>query len=300
MFQLKGRIIKGEGDIVVGQEYTDFDKGLEDGIEGAIYGFNLVLSPASYLLDLENQYAEFSSDSKVIFDRKKREHPMYSVPPAIVYGMPITELRRIVPKSGVKVYQTIGLRKPKIIGQHFILREKPIMTHYGIRGHRMSKYRVPTIEPGRIVPNLFNDDQGIYPKITLRKLKPSEPDFIDQEGPKDLEYKVPVLETEESGRYRKPVFQESKVFERLPKEQFYQLFENEPIKSADKLFPYKKARFANNELKKPLGLLLVEFSYDCSFRRGAPLEGPKVLINWAKTPVRVFGGAILKSIPPFC
>lgn len=29
---------------MVGQEYTDFDKGLDDGIEGAVSGFNFVLS----------------------------------------------------------------------------------------------------------------------------------------------------------------------------------------------------------------------------------------------------------------
>lgn len=34
--------LEGGGDIVVGQEYTDFDKGYEDGIEGSIFGFNLV------------------------------------------------------------------------------------------------------------------------------------------------------------------------------------------------------------------------------------------------------------------
>lgn len=34
--------IKGGGDLVVGQEYTDFDKGYEDGIEGDVFGFNLV------------------------------------------------------------------------------------------------------------------------------------------------------------------------------------------------------------------------------------------------------------------
>ncbi|KAG7212706.1 hypothetical protein KM043_012977 [Ampulex compressa] len=39
------RIPKG-GDIVLGQEYTDFDKGLEEGIEGAVLGFNLLLASA--------------------------------------------------------------------------------------------------------------------------------------------------------------------------------------------------------------------------------------------------------------
>lgn len=38
--------IPSGGDIVVGQEYTDFDKGLDDGIEGSIVGFNLLLSSA--------------------------------------------------------------------------------------------------------------------------------------------------------------------------------------------------------------------------------------------------------------
>lgn len=39
--------IPAKGDVVVGQEYTDFNKGLDDGIEGDIYGFNLLLTSAS-------------------------------------------------------------------------------------------------------------------------------------------------------------------------------------------------------------------------------------------------------------
>ncbi|XP_076633056.1 uncharacterized protein LOC143347609 [Colletes latitarsis] len=41
-----GHSIPSGGDIVVGQEYTDFDKGLEDGIEGSVLGFNLLLASA--------------------------------------------------------------------------------------------------------------------------------------------------------------------------------------------------------------------------------------------------------------
>lgn len=41
MFQLLGAMIPGGGDIVVGQEYTDFDKGLEDGIEGEVTCFDV-------------------------------------------------------------------------------------------------------------------------------------------------------------------------------------------------------------------------------------------------------------------
>lgn len=47
LLQLRGLIIPSKGDVVVGQEYTDFNKGLDDGIEGDIYGFNLVLASAS-------------------------------------------------------------------------------------------------------------------------------------------------------------------------------------------------------------------------------------------------------------
>ncbi|KAJ9600092.1 hypothetical protein L9F63_009603 [Diploptera punctata] len=43
-WKLRGAIIPRGGDVVVGQEYTDFDKGLDDGIEGEVFGFNLVSS----------------------------------------------------------------------------------------------------------------------------------------------------------------------------------------------------------------------------------------------------------------
>nr|XP_012135862.1 PREDICTED: uncharacterized protein LOC105661903 [Megachile rotundata] len=41
-----GHVIPSGGDIVLGQEYTDFDKGLEEGIEGSVLGFNLLLASA--------------------------------------------------------------------------------------------------------------------------------------------------------------------------------------------------------------------------------------------------------------
>ncbi|XP_072762132.1 uncharacterized protein [Anoplolepis gracilipes] len=44
-------VIPNGGDIVLGQEYTDFDKGLEEGIEGAVLGFNLLLASAFDSLD---------------------------------------------------------------------------------------------------------------------------------------------------------------------------------------------------------------------------------------------------------
>jgi hypothetical protein len=41
-------VIPGGGDVVVGQEYTDFDKGLDDGIEGEVFGFNLLTSKPTF------------------------------------------------------------------------------------------------------------------------------------------------------------------------------------------------------------------------------------------------------------
>lgn len=56
-------VVPGGGDIVLGQEYTDFDKGLEEGVEGAVLGFNLLLASAFDFLD--SGYQRFSSSSAI-------------------------------------------------------------------------------------------------------------------------------------------------------------------------------------------------------------------------------------------
>ncbi|RLU16568.1 hypothetical protein DMN91_010636 [Ooceraea biroi] len=65
-------VIPGGGDIVLGQEYTDFDKGLEEGIEGSVLGFNLLLASA--------------------FNRLDNSHPEPALQPTITAGLPLTEL----------------------------------------------------------------------------------------------------------------------------------------------------------------------------------------------------------------
>lgn len=72
--ELMGHVIPSNGDLVVGQEYTDFDKGFEDGIEGAVVGFNLLLKsafqksaiffPPSIRNDEENLRSVLSLDDK--------------------------------------------------------------------------------------------------------------------------------------------------------------------------------------------------------------------------------------------
>lgn len=54
-------VIPGDGDIVLGQEYTDFDKGLEEGIEGSVFGFNLLLASAFDSLDSSHRRSLFRS-----------------------------------------------------------------------------------------------------------------------------------------------------------------------------------------------------------------------------------------------
>lgn len=51
ILQIIEYVIPGGGDVVLGQEYTDFDKGLEEGIEGSVLGFNFLLASAFDSLD---------------------------------------------------------------------------------------------------------------------------------------------------------------------------------------------------------------------------------------------------------
>ncbi|KAK1116501.1 hypothetical protein K0M31_018965 [Melipona bicolor] len=61
-----GHRIPSGGDMVLGQEYTDFDKGLDDGIEGSVVGFNLLLNSA---FDAGN-YLEATYDTVPFFPER--------------------------------------------------------------------------------------------------------------------------------------------------------------------------------------------------------------------------------------
>lgn len=58
---MAGHVIQNDGDIVLGQEYTDFDKGLEEGIEGAALGFNLLLASS-----FESSRTSFEQNNQLI------------------------------------------------------------------------------------------------------------------------------------------------------------------------------------------------------------------------------------------
>lgn len=54
--------------------------------------------------------------------------------------------------------------------------------------------------------------------------------------------------------------------------------------------------------EQPPGLRLIKLSYvRCEIGRGSPfIAGGSMLISWTRTPVRVFGGAILKNVEGTC
>lgn len=56
------------------------------------------------------------------------------------------------------------------------------------------------------------------------------------------------------------------------------------------------------QARDPLGLQLVKLSYvRCEIGRGSPfIGGPLMLISWARTAVRVFGGAVIKNARSDC
>ncbi|XP_056648041.1 uncharacterized protein LOC130452675 [Diorhabda sublineata] len=219
--KLKGSFIKGGGDIVVGQEYTDFDKGLDDGIEGDITGFNFVLSA--------------TTDNPKYFQKQPLSR-IYHIPPIKYTKSPInySAASRIIPlkPTTYENYKTL----PSALEN-----EKEESIGYEV------------VEPTR-------DSKGLLD--LFRNM------FADNNPPR-----VRVVQ-----KY-------------MP----MKTFKSNNRRSAE--------RFSQNEIgevKKSLGLLLVELSFDCGYKKGAPLSGPRVLINWTKSPVRVFGGAILKTIPAFC
>ncbi|XP_022918829.2 uncharacterized protein [Onthophagus taurus] len=216
------------GDIVIGQEYTDFEKGLDDGIEGDIFGFNLILS----------------SISTTPLDK----HQEYELPP------PNDLFRRKQTSSSYIEDPTQSLNMQR--------RSSYIDYSYPRRRLRVD-LTPPELDPNENVPEVlgyFNVNRR--PKGFLDFGK----GFLNMlfgDDPKTTRYVYP-----KSFHLGKRIINNVKDFE--------------PI-------------------KKSLGMILVEESYnDCAKGNGSPVKDEKVLISWTKTPVRVFGGALLKLVPPFC
>ncbi|XP_044750565.1 uncharacterized protein LOC123310918 [Coccinella septempunctata] len=205
--KLTGLIIEAGGDIVVAQEYTDFDKGLEDGIEGQIFGFNFVLSATS----------------------KMQNYGKYS--------------------------------------------ESPATSMVGYRGRR-------SFEPSR----------SRYTPFRPSDMNGKTPTFLNF----PLSWENSYMSSLENIRHSNIPPQKLRVRINAPKI----VKMNRP----NELFQTYLAtdHVAGGKKPESTGLMLVEMSKNCRIGKGGPLRGEKVLINWAETKVRVFGGAIVKHVEPFC
>lgn len=210
--------------MVVGQEYTDFDKGLDDGIEGDIFGFNFLMESASgenvpTLLFPKYHHSEYEVDE---FEQASRE----------------------------------GGDSKKESSEN----ELPVLGYFDHHINRQSKEFFDSIL--RIMFRFFDVDRT-KPAITRR---------------------IPVY-YHHSYKNHPHAFNVSVN----PNRRFY---------SSNRMPTNSNSELA---VSKPLGLLLVELSYNnCALGRGSPLVNDKMLISWTKSPVRVFGGAIWKSVTPFC
>jgi hypothetical protein len=202
---MRGVVIPGGGDVVVGQEFTDFDKGLDDGIEGEVFGFNLVTSEPR---------ASSGSQSLPWFKTQGN-------------ALNLPQKHHVI--SGAKGPSRLTLRP-----LHW-LRATPIAPSRGKK--------------------LFR-----WPEDTRHSRKVSGGDSRSS-------------------------------FIRWPDDH-----------RRSRRTPQEKTRETRDAIMglNP-GLELVKKSYSqCAARRGSPVDGGHLLIAWASTPVRVFGGATIERARPMC
>ncbi|PNF27594.1 hypothetical protein B7P43_G02274 [Cryptotermes secundus] len=204
-WQTTGLVIPGGGDVVVGQEYTDFDKGLDDGIEGEVFGFNLLTS-----------------------------EPTSSHGSRGVSSLPAYDNALVLPRN-----------------------------HYVINSAEESSWLSP-------IPRQQS-------RVTLRVLS-SDKKLI--RWPEETKRSEKVLRGDPgTSRVRWP--SDHRNSRRAP-----------PVRNRET----RDASVVANP-----GLELVRKSYrQCVEMRGSPVDQSRLLIAWASTPVRVFGGAVIKSAKPVC
>lgn len=187
-------MIPGGGDVVVGQEYTDSAKGLDDGIEGEVFGFNLLTS-------------ELDADSLSLF---KTQHNA------------LVPLRTYYATKSAELPITLSLRPLQGLEMALIAAASDKLILWP--ENRRSSGKASKGNPVRWANNHRKTSPALL--ATVRQLRDA------------------------------------------------------------RLNP---------------GLELVETSYrQCTAMRGSPVENSRLLVAWASTPVRVFGGAIIKKAKPVC
>jgi hypothetical protein len=202
---MAGVVIPGGGDVVVGQEYTDFDKGLDDGIEGEVFGFNLLTSQPT---------ASHGSQGLTWF--------------------PAHDNALVLPQN------------------HYVMNSAE--------------------EPSWLSLSPFQQS-----RTTLRVLS-TDKKLI--RWPEDARRSEKVLRGDPgTSRVRWP--DDHRNRRRAPRVRRRQLGDASVVANP--------------------GLELVKKSYrQCTEMRGSPVDQSRLLIAWASTPVRVYGGAVIKGAKPVC
>lgn len=216
---MTGHVIPEGGDVVVGQEYTDFDKGLEEGIEGSILGFNLLLASA------------FNS-----LDSGLHQRPLFRSADGD------TDLDPEVPRTRIA-------RRDSDLGATRVV-DRLVSTLFAFNpnwSRRISQ---------------TDDARALEDPATLPALLSVINDTRKEEAPSARKDAI-IFDTDDSTGEIDLLGKSSDV---------------------------------------PLGLQLVKLSYVyCQLDRGSPpIGGPLMLISWSRTPVRVFGGAIIKNVGNEC
>lgn len=209
------------GDLVLGQEYTDFDEGLEEGIEGSVLGFNLLLASAFNSLD---------SDQRPLYRSAGAATDLSEDPPA-------AETRTRIAKRDSDLGATRAL--DRLASTLFALNPN--------WSRRISQ---------------TDDTKAVEDSATL------PPPLSIVNGTREEE--TPLI-----------------------REKTIALGTDNWTGEIDLL---GKSSYV------PLGLQLVKLSYiHCQLNRGSPpIGGPLMLVSWSRTPVKVFGGAIIKNVGSKC
>lgn len=251
---MRGAVIESGGDIVVGQEYTDFDKGLDDGIEGDIFGFNFVLSSTHpFGVESRNRYPSIK------YYEEKLPHILRKPPKASeILKSSSHQPGQVLDESVIKTNYDDDLSEPSSDLPKII--EAPKLDDEIL--YKDSNEEVPD------VLHYFSNKPNRAPKGILN-IFDSVLNYFQPE-----QIRIPVYKVVPSPAVRK-----------YPSRRF----SGPSVNSNDIIVP-----------GKALGMMLVELSFNCALKKGAPLRGRGVLINWTDSPVRVFGGAMLKNIRPFC
>jgi hypothetical protein len=194
-------VIPGGGDVVVGQEYTDTDKGLDDGIEGEVFGFNLLTS-------------ELDAGSLSLFKTQSNA---------------LVPLRTYYAAKSAKLPTRLSLRPLQVL-------------EMALRAAASDKKLIRWPENRRSSGTASKDNPG-------------------------------------------------NTTARWPN--------NHRRTSRALLATVRQVRDLSLRLNP--GLELVEKGYrQCTAMRGSPVDRSRLLVAWASTPVRVFGGAIIKKATPVC